>query len=750
MREKRRSWLHRLLRPSDESNGPSRPLKVRQWRVALATEADELTRSFEAAISELGHRCEAASSKGRLRAAVRDGTADVVMIDWRADAGRAEGLCDAVRQAAGDSRVPILAIVEGDDPEMLAAAVGAGVDDYLTLPVSASLLDSRLKMLDERLRSNRHLYESHRELQTAFDRFLIASGGQHDGVWDWDIIAGTVDYSPRWKEMLGYANGEIANTPDEWFGLVHPEDRDRMRSLFEANIAGSITPLEHRYRIRHKDGSYRWMLTRGEAIRDDRGAVRRIVGRQTDITDEEDSDEELRTGSLHDPLTRLPNRAMLVDRLRHAFARAQRDPGRPFAVLFFDLDRFKNVNDSLGHLTGDKLLRAIAERVQRACRPSDTVARFGGDEFVIIVENIHDVRGATSAAERIQDEFRVPFDLDGLEVFASISIGIAVWNVNYTRPEDLLRDADTAMYRAKAMGRNSFAVFDEEMHARVVATLKLETDLRRAIARNEFQPYYQPIVSLHDGRIMGFEVLVRWDHPERGILPPGEFIQVAEEMGAVIQIDRWVAEEACRQLRIWQNMFRHTPPLTVSVNISGTQFMQSDLVTRIDHILRKTGLYGKSLTLEVTESVLMENAQYAAEMLEQLRALDINISIDDFGTGYSSLAYLRRFKIDTLKIDYSFVSRMLADEESSQIVKTITTLAGNLGKQTVAEGVETRSQLEALSEFQVNAVQGWFISPPVPADEIAKLLERTASAENHLKKILHDRLHPSSKKDAST
>jgi EAL domain-containing protein (putative c-di-GMP-specific phosphodiesterase class I) len=304
------------------------------------------------------------------------------------------------------------------------------------------------------------------------------------------------------------------------------------------------------------------------------------------------------------------------------------------------------------------------------------------------------------------------------------------------------------MYRAKTMGRNSFAVFDEEMHARVVATLKLETDLRRAIARNEFRSYYQPIVSIRDGRITGFEVLVRWQHPERGLLLPGEFISVAEEMGAIIQIDRWVAEDACRQLRVWQNAYRHNPPLTVSVNISGTQFMQPDLVTRIDHILRKTGLYGKSLTLEITESVLMENAQYAAEMLEQLRALDINISIDDFGTGYSSLAYLRRFKIDTLKIDYSFVSRMLADEESAQIVRTITTLAGNLGKKTVAEGVETRSQLDALRELKVDAVQGFFISPAVPPEEAVELLERTASSEDHLKKILHDRMHPTtSKKD---
>ncbi len=736
------SSLRRLVSPTPRANGQRHASTSRHWTVLVVTESDRFGAGLEAALRVGGHRCVVAPSLRRARRALQNDQPEIAVIDWTIGVDKARSAAQTLRQEAATAHLPILAAVADDEPDGLLDIIECGVDDYVTIDGAATGINTRLSLLESRLRAARHLYESHRDLQAAFDRFLIATGGQKDGVWDWDVGAASVDYSPQWKTMLGYADGEIGHSPDDWFNLVHPEDRERLRSIVEASVAGSITPLEHRYRIRHKDGSYRWMLTRGEVIRDERGMVRRVVGRQTDITGDEGSEEEIRTASLHDPLTRLPNRTVLMDRLRHAFARAARDPGRPFALLFFDLDRFKNVNDSLGHLTGDKLLRVIAERVQRACRPSDTVARFGGDEFVIVVENIHDVRGATSAAERIQEEFRVPFDIEGLEVFASISIGIAIWNPGYERPEDLLRDADTAMYRAKAMGRNSFAVFDEEMHARVVATLKLETDLRRALARNEFRTYYQPIVSINDGRICGFEVLVRWKHPERGILLPGEFIRVAEEMGTIIQIDRWVAEEACRQLRAWQNTYRHSPPLTVSVNISGTQFMQPDLVTRIDHILRSTGLYGRSLTIEVTESVLMENAQYAAEMLDQLRALDIGISIDDFGTGYSSLAYLRRFKIDTLKIDYSFVSRMLADEESSEIVRTITTLAGNLGKQTVAEGVETRSQFEALQRFNVDRVQGIFISPPVPADEAEALLQKTLSVDNHLKKILDDRMHP--------
>jgi predicted signal transduction protein with EAL and GGDEF domain len=369
-----------------------------------------------------------------------------------------------------------------------------------------------------------------------------------------------------------------------------------------------------------------------------------------------------------------------------------------------------------------------------------TAARFGGDEFAVVAESLVDIRAAISVADRLLSTFSIPFDLDGVEVFVTVSIGIAFWNPSYSKPEDLLRDADTAMYRAKAMGRNRYAVFDTSMHDRVVATLQLENDLRRALVRNEFSPYYQPIVDLASGRITGFEALVRWEHPERGLVMPSDFIPVAEDMGAIIQLDRYVAEQGCQQLRTWRGQFRPHKSLNLSVNISSTQFNQPDLVPQIDLILRNTGLYGKSLTIEVTESVLMENAAHAVHMLEQLRSLDIGISIDDFGTGYSSLAYLRRFGIDALKIDHSFVSRMLNDDDSQEIVRTICTLARNLGKQTVAEGVETRSQLEAIRELGVDRVQGNFIAPALPADRATDLLRRTAGSDDHLAKILADRM----------
>ena len=425
---------------------------------------------------------------------------------------------------------------------------------------------------------------------------------------------------------------------------------------------------------------------------------------------------------LRDPLTGLVARAVLLEKMEEAFARSRRNSDSGFAVLYCDVDRFKNVNDGLGHSMGDRLLCAVAQRLERLARPTDTVSRLVGDEFVVVVEDLSDVRGATAAAERLRVEFEAPFDLDGLEVYASLSIGIAVWEPRYENPGDLLRDADTAKYRAKATGRNNFAVFDEAMHTRVVAALELENDLRRAVARQEFRPFYQPIISIPQGRIVGFEVLSRWQHPTRGLLSPVDFIGAAEEMGAIIQMDRWLAEEACRQLRTWQTKYRDLLPLTMAVNISGTHFLHHDLVHQIDLILRNTGLYGESLKIEVTESMLVENTEYASQMLEQLRTLNIGISLDDFGTGYSSLAYLRRFNIDTIKIDQSFVSTMLEDEESSEIVRTVVTLAKNLGKETVAEGVETASQLEALRTLGVNHVQGYLIARPMPADEAEAFL----------------------------
>jgi len=728
------SWLGRS-RPSDQPTAPTGEIPEIRRNALICTRDPELSRELIEVLGERGYECTSRRSPWSARIEAQRTRPHLVMIDWRVGQHRAFKLASNLRTSING-----LAIVPAGQPEILDDVLDLGINDFVLLPLDRTVLKARLGLIEERIRETVRLNELQENVQREYQRLLIATGGTDDGIWDLDLATENLHFSDQWKEMLGYRPDEVENTLEGWLSRVHPEDLTRLRAIIDAGIAGAVSVIEQRYRILAKNGKYRWMLTRGEIVKNVDGKVVRVVGRQTAVDEDGESRAAIRSSGLQDPLTRLPNRTVLVDRLNHAFARAQRDPEQSFAVLFFDLDRFKNVNDSLGHLTGDQLLRSIAERVEKACRPGDTVARFGGDEFVILVEDIQDIRAATVAAERIQEEFRVPFDLNGVEVFATISIGIALWNQSYSQAEDLLRDSDTAMYQAKTMGRDSFAVFDEKMHQKVVATLRLENDLRRALARQEFRVFYQPIVSIDDGLIAGFEALVRWQHPERGLLLPGEFILVAEEMGAIIQLDRWVAEEACKQLRVWHQKYRQHRRATMSVNISTTQLMRPDVVAGIDLILRNSGLYGRSLKLEITESVLMENAQYASAVLEQLRSLNIAISIDDFGTGYSSLAYLRRFEIDTLKIDYSFVSRMLDDEDSLEIVRTIIQLAKNLGKDTVAEGVQTRSQFEALVNLDVNMVQGFFIAPPLPAEVAESLLERTANSSNHIKKILSDRM----------
>jgi diguanylate cyclase (GGDEF)-like protein len=419
-----------------------------------------------------------------------------------------------------------------------------------------------------------------------------------------------------------------------------------------------------------------------------------------------------------------------MDRLAGAVTRARRREDYLFAVLFLDIDRFKVVNDSLGHIVGDLLLIAIARRLEICLRPGDTVARLGGDEFAILLEDISDVSDSIRVAERIQKELQYPFNLSGYEVFATASIGIAPGSSSYERAEDILRDADTAMYRAKALGRSRHQVFDKAMHARAVALLQLETDLRRAVERNEFRLYYQPIVSFHSGKVYGFEALIRWLHPEKNIISPAEFIPIAEETGLIIPIGRWVLREACRQMKEWQQSYPNLPPLTVSVNLSGKQLSQPDLIQDIKSILNETELDPSYLELEITESVIMENAEHAADMLAQLRALRVQINVDDFGTGYSSLSYLHRFPVNNLKIDQSFVSRIGVDEENSEIISTILTLARNLGLDVIAEGVETKEQLNHLQDLGCEQGQGYYFSVPVDHKGAAMLIENMESIES--------------------
>ena len=534
--------------------------------------------------------------------------------------------------------------------------------------------------------------------------------------------------SPSCERILNYPLTAILGQPIWEF--LHPDDCPSLQGiLFQAlQQPGMSQPmLETRYRDR--DGNWLYFEVVARNLLDD-PAVQGIVMNCHDITERKRIEAQLRHDALHDPLTHLPNRACLMERVSQAVWRSQQQPDYQFAVLFLDLDRFKVVNDSLGHYLGDQLLKAIARRLERCIVAPDMVARIGGDEFVVLLENLPSVEVATQTAERLCQVLKPPILLNRHEIFITVSIGIAIGGKHnpYDRSDYLLRDADTAMYCAKSRGRSRYEVFDPSMHAQALLQLQLESDLRRAIERQEFVAYYQPIFCLHSLTICGFEALIRWNHPHHGFISPVQFIPLAEETGLVVALDRWILREACTQLHHWQRELEL--PLTMSVNLSGRQFSQPNLIEEIDDILLETGVSAESLKLEITESVLIENSTLAKSLLEQLQSRGIQVSLDDFGTGYSSLSYLHHFPIHTLKIDRSFVNSLDQGLGNSEIVKTIISLGHNLDLAIVAEGIEQVEQLEHLKSLGCQYGQGYWFSPPGDSHTMSQFLQRRCQNQN--------------------
>lgn len=522
----------------------------------------------------------------------------------------------------------------------------------------------------------------------------------------------------EWERVSGWSLEELLSQDMDILTESYPKPQERQRVRdFIATADGEWAD----FRAKVRDG--RMIDTTWTNVRLSDGTS---VSIGVDITERKREEERIAHAAFHDALTGLPNRLLFIEHLKRTIAHGKRHKDYLFAVLFLDLDRFKIINDSLGHALADQLLVAIARKLEAVLRPEDVVARLGGDEFTILLDDIIDVSDTIHVAERIYRELQHPFHLDGHKVSTTASTGIALSTQGYDYPEEVLRDADTAMYRAKAEGLARYKLFDPSMHTRVMTRLKLEMDLKRAIERQEFQLHYQPIMSLASDQLTGFEALVRWQHPERGLIAPDEFIPIAEETGLVIQLGQWALYEACRQTRAWQDQYgTDQHPLNISVNISSKQFAQSDLVGQVGRVLEQTNLDARCLNLELTESVVMEKAEVAVAVLQELRALGVKLHIDDFGTGYSSLSYLHRFPVDMLKIDRSFVRRISPSEEDYAIVQSIIQLAHNLKMEVMAEGVETAEQRDQLKRLGCKYAQGHLFSEPVESIQAEALIARS-------------------------
>jgi len=550
-----------------------------------------------------------------------------------------------------------------------------------------------------------------------FTRTIISSVGE--GIIVLDRSLRFQIWNHVMEELTGLGASEVIGREA---GGVFPGLLDNgVIHLTRALNGDQVKSQDMPYRI-SRNGKSGWFVAKFSPHIAPNGNVVGVVGVLHDITERKRTEQQLVHNAFHDGLTDLPNRDLFSDRLDRLIAASKRNPNHRFGVLFLDLDRFKVINDSLGHLRGDQLLVAIARRLEACVRQGDTVARLGGDEFAILLGEIADLQEATRIADRVQEELAFPFQLDVHEVFTSCSIGIALSNAAYTRPEEILRDADTAMYRAKTGGRARYEVFDREMHSDALAQLELETDLRRAIERNELRLHYQPIIDLEDGSLTGFEALVRWQHPRHGMMLPAEFISLAEETGLIVPLGWWVLREACAQMRAWEKEHPQVSRLEISINLSARQFLQSELVDHIVEIIGQTGLAANRLKLEITESVVMQNAASVSQMLTELRARGIKLCIDDFGTGYSSLSYLQTFPIDSLKIDRSFISTLDHEGSSLELIETIVALGRILGMDAVAEGVECAQQLEAVRRLGSRFAQGYHFSHPLPAAEALALI----------------------------
>ncbi|MCK9296698.1 MAG: EAL domain-containing protein [Desulfobulbaceae bacterium] len=649
---------------------------------------------------------------------------DLVLMDVKMPKMDGFTACAKMRGLAGGQDAVIVLVTGLEDFASIGRAFDAGATDFITKPVNWPLLSHRVRYLLRAGRAFRNLRQSEKRLSIAQN---IASLGN----WDWDIDKNSLYCSPQMYRIFGLPADKSPAAYEVFLQRVHPDERDSVKDLVGKALEAR-KPYSIDYRITLPDGACRNVHEQADVVHDGKGNPVSMQGTVQDITERINTEEKIRFLAYYDRLTGLPNRQLFLEHFNQALFAAQRD-GSKIALLYLDLDRFKRINDTLGHSAGDKLLKAIAGCLGDSIRSSDIVAkagpadkpgvtlsRLGGDEFTILLTRLAEEEHAGRVAQRILDLLSQPNRIGDQEVYISGSIGITLYPSDGEDVDMLLRNADVAMYHAKESGRNSFQFFSAQLNQRTMEKLSIETDLKKALERNELLLYYQPQIDLQAGRLAGVEALVRWQHPRLGMVPPSMFIPIAEETGLIVDIGQWVLVEACRQAVQWRQA--GFAPLRMGVNISSLQFKQQSLAALVRKVLQITGLAPGCLELELTESVIMENVSLVNDTLIQLKELGVNLSVDDFGTGYSSMSYLKRFPLDTLKIDRSFVMDITTDANDAAIIKAIIALAKSLGLKTIAEGVETAEQLAFLQEQGCDEIQGFFISRPLPGLEVERYL----------------------------
>ncbi|MBE9159507.1 EAL domain-containing protein [Nodosilinea sp. LEGE 06152] len=653
---------------------------------------------------------------------------DVVFSDYQLPQFTAPVALEILKNSPHD--LPFI-VVSGTVGEATAVEMmRAGAHDYVMKDNLSRLVEAVRREVRE-AQSRRDRRAALTELERTKELLHLAIEGSGIGIWDWQVQTGEVWTSDRCAALMGYVPSDMGPARiDTWQRFVHPDDWSRKKIALQRHFEGETASYECEFRLRHRQGHWVWVLDRGKVVEwDEAYRPLRMSGTYTDITERRLAEAEHRRvadqmlfNSLHDALTQLPNRNFLMQRLELAIRRCHRQRRQQFAVLFLDLDHFKVINDSLGHLAGDEVLVVVAQKLRSLIRTTDLAARLGGDEFVLLLEDIGTMQEPLRIAERLLQEIQEPLAVGGRNVFLNASVGIVMGGCDYQSPSEPLRDADIAMYRAKAQGRGRYVVFNESMHLQALQRLQLEQELRHAIDHGELVLYYQPIFQLETREISGFEALVRWQHPDRGFIAPDHFIPIAEETGLIVPLDRWVLSQATRQLALWHQRYPHRAELTVSINFSVKDLLRSDLLSDLTNILAQTGLQGHHLNLEITESTLIEDIQAMVVILQQLKPYGFTVTIDDFGTGYSSLSYLHQLPVDALKIDRSFVMAMEANRRNSDIVETIITLSNRLGLAAIAEGVETQAQFEHLYHLGCELAQGYWLARPLPAAEADALL----------------------------